>query len=95
MREQLGEYRYPQELARKKVKINDSCITSCNYQENLLMLQPKKSSMLNEDKKKCAKWAWLLSTKYKQKKREFWEKRCQAKFSKSKYSGSNDREVIM
>lgn len=51
MREQLGEYRYPQELARKKVKINDSCITSCNYQENLLMLQQKKSSMLNEDKK--------------------------------------------
>lgn len=55
MREQLGECRYPQELARKKVKINDSCITSCNYQENLLMLQQKKSSMLNEDKKKCAK----------------------------------------
>lgn len=57
MREQLGEYRYPQELAlaRKKVKINNSCITSCNYQENLLMLQQKKSSMLNEDKKKCAK----------------------------------------
>lgn len=51
MREQLGEYRYPQELAQKKVKINDSCITSCNYQENLLMLQQKKSSMLNEDKK--------------------------------------------
>lgn len=51
MREQLGEYRYPQELARKKVKINNSCITSCNYQENLLMLQQKKSSMLNEDKK--------------------------------------------
>lgn len=52
MRDQLGEYRYPQELAQKKVKINDSCITSCNYQENLLMLQQKKSSMLNEDKKK-------------------------------------------
>lgn len=51
MREQLGEYRYPQELARKKVKINDSCITSCNYQENLLMLQQKKSSMLMRIKK--------------------------------------------
>lgn len=51
MREQLGEYRYPQELARKKVKINDSCITSCNYQENLLMLQQKmriKKNVLNE-----------------------------------------------
>lgn len=55
MREQLGEYRHPQELAWKKVKINDSCITSCNYQENSLMLRQKKSSTLNEDKKKCAK----------------------------------------
>lgn len=71
MREQLGEYRYPQELARKKVKINDSCITSCNYQENLLMLQQKKSSMLNEDKKKMCYMS--LTTIYKEhaKKREF------------------------
>lgn len=38
-----------------------------------------------------------LTTIYKEhaKKREFWEKRCQAKFSKSKYLGPNDREVIM
>lgn len=90
MREQLGEYRYPQELARKKVKINDSCITSCNYQENLLMLQQKKSSMLNEDKKNV-----LNELDY------YLQRTCKKRGSSEKkdvrlnFLGSNDREVIM
>lgn len=42
--------------------------------------------------KKFAKWAWILSTKNMQKRESSsWEKRCHAKFSKSKYLGSNDR----
>lgn len=91
MREQLGEYRYPQELARKKVKINDSCITSCNYQENLLMLQQKKSSMLNEDKKKNVlnELDYYLQRTCKQ------EGVLRKKDVRLNFLGSNDREVIM
>lgn len=55
MRERLGEYRYPQELARNKVKINHSCIISCNYQEVVLMLQQKKKVLRNMRIKKFAK----------------------------------------